>query len=80
MYTVFDTTVHCSARQAVDRADGGGAPSLRDAAAGRPGGDRPRQKAEGGQGHPLPGSGWVILAIHRKARLCFFLCLDISER
>lgn len=43
----------------MDRADGGGAPSLRDAAAGRPGGDRPRQEAEGGQGHPLPGPGWV---------------------
>lgn len=43
----------------MDRAVGGGAEDLRDEAAGRTGGDRQRQEAEGGQGHPLPGSGCV---------------------
>lgn len=43
----------------MDRADGGGAEGVRDEAAGRAGGDGQRQEAEGGQGHPLPGSGCV---------------------
>lgn len=43
----------------MDRADGGGAQGVRDEAAGRPGGDGQGQEAEGGPGHPLPGSGWV---------------------
>lgn len=43
----------------MDRADGGGAEDVRDEAAGRAGGDGQRQEAEGGQGHPLPGSGCV---------------------
>ncbi len=43
----------------MDRADGGGAEGVCDEAAGRAGGDRQRQEAEGGQGHPLPGSGCV---------------------
>lgn len=49
----------CSSRQEVDRADSGGAEGVCDEAAGRIGGDGQRQEAEGGQGHPLPGSGCV---------------------
>ncbi len=43
----------------MDRADSGGAEGVCDEAAGRIGGDGQRQEAEGGQGHPLPGSGCV---------------------
>lgn len=49
----------CSWRPEVDRAVGGRAEDVRDEAAGRAGGDRPGQAAEGGAGHPLPGSGCV---------------------
>lgn len=48
-----------SSKQEVDRADGGGAEGVCDEAAGRTGGDGQRQETEGGQGHPLPGSGCV---------------------
>lgn len=43
----------------MDRADGGGAEGVCNEAAGRAGGDGQGQEAEGGQGHPLPGSGCV---------------------
>lgn len=44
----------------MDRADSGGAEDECDEAAGRAGSDRQGQEAEGGQGHPLPGSGCVL--------------------
>lgn len=43
----------------MDGADDGGAEGVCDEAAGRAGGDGPGQEAEGGPGHPLPGSGCV---------------------
>lgn len=43
----------------MDRADGGGAEGVCNEAAGRAGGDGQGQEVEGGQGHPLPGSGCV---------------------
>ena len=43
----------------MDRADGGRAEGVRDEPAGRAGGDGQGQEAEGGPGHPLPGSGCV---------------------
>lgn len=51
-----------SSRQEVDGADGGGAEGVRDETAGRAGGDGQGQEAEGGPGHPLPGSGCVALS------------------
>lgn len=59
-----------SPKQEVDRADGGGAEGVCDEAAGRTGGDGQRQETEGGQGHPLPGSGCVG-AIHYSQQWAF---------
>lgn len=60
----------CSSRQEVDWADAGGAAVLRDEAPGRAGGDGQGQEAEGGQGHPLLGSGCVG-PIHNNRRRAF---------
>lgn len=70
MVNCFSQTVFIvsrSSRQEVDSADHGGAEGVCDAAAGRPGGDRPGQETEGGQGHPLPGTGCVGCKASRPA-------------
>lgn len=45
-----------SSRQEVDRAGRGGTEGVCDETSGCTGGDGQRQEAQGGQGHPLPGS------------------------
>lgn len=44
----------------MDGAGGGRAESVCHETAGRAGGDGQGQEAEGGQGHPLLGSGFVV--------------------